>query len=146
MKWKRSCGAAKGNPRGANREPHWIGPCEHSKGNGNGKHTYFPYVLSGQWVFDDEAAGLRQEALILGIDLMIEKATASIPDARKGFKLFFSPAPFPGYTVKLEWRRTEFGGNWYWCEQYGIEGWLCPAVSRYFDQAPRQIYARAEPK
>jgi len=112
----------------------------------NAISVIFPYVLSGQWVFDDEAAGLRQEALILGINLMIEKATASIPEARKGFKLFFSPAPFPGYTVKLEWRRTEFGGNWYWCEQYGIEGWLCPALCRYFDQAPREIYARAEPK
>ena len=106
----------------------------------------FPYVLSGQWVFDDEAAGLGQEALILGIDLMIEKATDTIPNARNGFKLFFSPALFPGYTVMLEWRRTEFGGNRYWCEQYGIEGWLCPALLRYFDQAPRQIYVRAEPK
>lgn len=56
----------------------------------NAISVIFPYVVHGQWVFDDEVAGLRQEPLILGIDLMIEKATAAIPDARKGFKLFFS--------------------------------------------------------
>ena len=106
----------------------------------------FPFVVNGQWVFDDDAAGLRQEPLILGIDLMIEKATAAIPDARKGFKLFFSPTPFPGYTVKLQWRRTEFGGHWYWCEQYQLEGWLCPALFRYFDQPPKEIYAKPEPR
>jgi len=25
-----------------------------------------------------------------------------------------------------------------------MEGWLCPAPLRYFDQAPKQIYARGE--
>jgi hypothetical protein len=112
----------------------------------NAISVIFPYRFNGQWVFDDEAVGLRQEPLILGIDMMIEKATAQIPDANNGFKLFFSPCPFPGYTVKLEWRRTEFGGNWYWCEQYGIEGWLCPALFNYFQQAPTEIYAKPEAK
>ncbi len=104
----------------------------------------FPYKLRGQWVFDDEAAGLKQEPLVLGIDRMIEQATAHIPAAEKGFKLFFSATPFPGYTVKLVWRRVEFGGNWYWSEQHGLEGWLCPALFKYFDQAPMEIYAKAE--
>ena len=104
----------------------------------------FPYKLEGQWVFDDEAVGLRQEPLVLGIDLMLDKATVGIRNAHKGFKLFFSPNPFPGYMVKLVWRRVEFGGNWYWCEQFGLEGWLCPALFKYFDQAPKEIYAKAE--
>lgn len=112
----------------------------------NAISVIFPYRHNGQWVFDDEVAGLRQEPLILGIDLMLDKATAQIRDAGQGFKLFFAPVQFPGYTVKLEWKRTEFGGNWYWCEQYQIEGWLCPALFKYFDQAPTEIYARAEPK
>ena len=29
-----------------------------------------------------------------------------------GFRLLFSARPFPGHTVKLEWRREESGGNW----------------------------------
>jgi hypothetical protein len=112
----------------------------------NAISVIFPYRYNGQWVFDDEAFGLLREPLILGIDLMIEQATATIPDAATGFKLFFSAAPFPGHTVTLEWRRTEFGGNWYWCPQFNLEGWLCPALFKYFVQAPREIYARAEPK
>ncbi len=104
----------------------------------------FPYKVHGQWVFDDEATGLKQEPLVLGIDRMLELATTHIPAAEKGFKLFFSATAFPGYTVKLVWRRVEFGGNWYWSEQYGMEGWLCPALLKYFEQAPKEIYARAE--
>ena len=60
--------------------------------------------------------------------------------------ILFSAAPFPGYTVQLEWRREESGGNWYFCRQLGIEGWLCPALFKYFDRAPAQLYARPEPK
>jgi hypothetical protein len=112
----------------------------------NAISVIFPYKMHGQWVFDDEAAGLRQETLVLGIERMIEQATARIPGAEKGFKLFFSATPFPGYTVKLVWRRIEFGGNWYWSEQFGIEGWRCPALFKYFQQAPKEIYAKAEPK
>jgi hypothetical protein len=36
-----------------------------------------------------------------------------IPDAQKGFRLLFSATPFPGYSLKLEWAREEYGGNWY---------------------------------
>ncbi len=112
----------------------------------NSISVIFPYKVHGQWVFDDEAVGLRQEALVLGIDQMIDQTTAGLPNAENGFKLFFSPAPFPGYTLRLVWRRAEFGGNWYWCEKFGIEGWLCPALYKYFDQAPQEIYAKAEAK
>jgi hypothetical protein len=70
----------------------------------------------------------------------------NIPNADSGFRLIFSPTPFPGYTLKLEWRRDEHGGNWYWCDQYQIEGWLCPALFKYFTEAPKELYAKAEAK
>jgi hypothetical protein len=38
------------------------------------------------------------------------------------------------------------GGNWYFCEQLGFEGWLCPALFKYFDKAPPELYGKAEPK
>jgi len=60
---------------------------------------------------------------------MIDQLVASIPEAERGFRLLFSATPFPGHTVKLEWRREESGGNWYYCPQFDIEGWLCPALS-----------------
>jgi len=107
-----------------------------------------PYKDSGMWVFDDAAVGLVKEPFVSGVDLMIDRVVADgkIPEAEKGFTLVFSPQPFPGYNVKLEWRRSEYGGNWYYCPQFGIEGWLCPALFRYFKEAPRELFARAESK
>lgn len=38
-------------------------------------------------------------------------------------------------------------GNWYKGDVLGREmiGWLCPALFLYFQQAPKTIYAKAEP-
>ncbi len=112
----------------------------------NAISVLIPYKHEGLWVFDDPDVGLRREPFVSGIDKMIERLVADIPDAQKGFRLLFSPTPFPGYTVKLEWRRQEYGGNWYWCPQFEMEGWLCPALFKYFTEAPRELYARAEGK
>ena len=105
-----------------------------------------PYKYEGMWVFDDPATGLVREPFVSGIDQMIDRAVAEIPHAERGFRLLFSATPFPGFTLKLEWRREEFGGNWYYASQYDLEGWLCPALFKYFDQAPRELYCRAEAK
>ncbi len=112
----------------------------------NAISVLFPYRYEGLWVFDDPDVGLRREPFVLGVDEMITRLTAHIPDAAIGFRLLFSAAPFPGYTVKIEWRREESGGNWYFCPQLGIEGWLCPALFKYFDRAPAELYAKVEPK
>jgi hypothetical protein len=105
-----------------------------------------PYGFNGMWVFDDATVGLSREPFVAGIDKMIDRLVASIPNAREGFRLVFSARPFPGYAIKLEWRREEAGGNWYFCPQYGTEGWLCPALFNYFEKAPAELYGRAEPK
>jgi hypothetical protein len=105
-----------------------------------------PYRYEGMWVFDDPATGLVREPFVAGIDTIIDRVVAEIPNAQKGFRLIFSAGPFPGSTVRLEWRREESGGNWYSCPQFGLEGWLCPALFRYFDKAPPELYAKAEAK
>ena len=110
----------------------------------NSLNVILPYKHFGLWVFDDPAVGLSQEPFIAGIDIMIDRLVAPIPDAENGFRLFFSTAPFPGYTAELEWRRQEYGGNWYYSPQFDIEGWLCPALFKYFDRAPGRLYVRAE--
>ena len=98
------------------------------------------------WVFDDPAVGLLREPFVSGIDDMITHFVAEIPNAEKGFKLIFSARPFPGHMIKLEWRREEYGGNWYYCPQLKMEGWLCPALFKYFDKAPPDLFAKVEPK
>ena len=105
-----------------------------------------PYKYEGMWVFDDPAVGLQREPFVAGADVIIDRLVESIPDAAGGFRLIFSAAPFPGHMIILKWRREEYGGNWYFCPQFGIEGWLCPALFKYFDAAPPALYARAEPK
>jgi hypothetical protein len=105
-----------------------------------------PYKYEGMWVFDDPAVGLSKEPFIAGIDTMIDKIVAGIPNADKGFRAIFSAAQFPGADFKLEWRREESGGNWYYSDQFKMEGWLCPALLKYFLSAPPDIYVKVEPR
>lgn len=105
-----------------------------------------PYKYEGIWVFDDAAVGLSREPFIAGIDTMIDKMVAEIPNAERGFRAIFSAQRFPGASFRLDWRRGDAGGNWYYSDQYQMEGWLCPALSRYFPNAPREIYVKVEPK
>ena len=110
----------------------------------NSVFLIFPYQYKGKWVFDDAKVGLHREPFIGGADTLISRLSANIPGADKGFCLLFSASPFPDFQAKLEWRREDFGGNVYYCPQFEMEGWLCPALYRYFDETPKEIYAKAE--
>ncbi len=105
-----------------------------------------PYKFEGVWVFDDESAGLRQEPFVSGADTIIETMAQDIPGAASGFTLLFSAAPFPGYQAAFEWLREDLGGNWYFSKDLDLEGWLCPALFKYFDSAPETIYAQFKRK
>lgn len=106
--------------------------------------TIYPHFDHGDWVFDDEAMGLKREPFVFGMPEMIDLFVKDTPSAKHGFKLYFSAQPFPGYTAELDWVREDSGGNWYRWEKHGMEGWLCPALFRYFDEPPPKIYCRAE--
>jgi hypothetical protein len=105
-----------------------------------------PYKYLGTWVFDDPRVGLHQEPFISGADILIDRAVANIPDAERGFLLLFSSSPFPGHGLRLEWRRTDTDGNWYYSPELDLEGWLCPALLKYFEQAPQEIYVQVKPR
>jgi hypothetical protein len=102
-----------------------------------------PYWHAGTWVFDDTRTALVQEPFVSGVPEMIDQLVADIPDARRGFRLLFSADPFPG-AVRFELMREKDGGAYYRDDQ-GNEGWLCPALFLYFEQAPPQLHAKAEP-
>ncbi len=104
-----------------------------------------PYWYQGTWVFDDPAVDLVREPFVSGVPKMIDRMVGDIPDARSGFRLTFSAAPFPGFQQELTRLREEFGGNWYRTDEPPAEGWLCPALFKYFDQAPEKIYVRVDP-
>jgi hypothetical protein len=103
-----------------------------------------PYKYAGTWVFDNAAVGLKREPFVSGIPEMIDDMVKNIPAADKGFRLLFSTQPFPDYAQKLTWRRGDKSGNWYYNEQFKKEGWLCPGLFRYYREAPREIYVKAE--
>jgi hypothetical protein len=121
-------------------------PKESLSPSGNSLIVIAPYWYEGTWVFDDARAGLSREPFVAGVPEIINALVKDIPGAREGFRLTFSPKPFPGFQHKLSWVRAESGGNCYRLADPPMEGWLCPAMFRYFSQAPKELYVKAEPK
>lgn len=105
-----------------------------------------PHRHLDMWVFDDPRVGLSGEPFVGGADTMIERVTAEIPHASDGFVMVFSGAPFPGHQYRLDWRREEGSGNVYYSPDLDAEGWLCPALFRYFSERPPNIYVQVKSK
>lgn len=115
--------------------------------NSNSLLVIQPYRHAGTWVFDDARAGLSKEPFVAGVPEMIDLLVKEIPEADNGFRLIFSATDFPGSQKKLTWLRGEKSGNYY--EMPGpdgkmMEGWICPAMFRYFEAAPPALYIKAE--
>jgi hypothetical protein len=112
----------------------------------NALFVIFPYKEHGVWVFDDERVGLTREPFVAGADTILDVLTANLPQAEHGVRLVFSAAPFPGYTARFVLERSEYGGSWYRWPEKGMEGWLCPALFKYFDKAPPELFVSVSPK
>ena len=108
----------------------------------------YPYKNNGLWVFDDERVGLDKEPFVSGADMLIGLALEAkgITDGEDGFRLLFSAGEFPRYDFKLTWGREGDGGNWYHSEDFKIEAWLCPALFKYFEVVPKEIFTKFEPR
>jgi hypothetical protein len=103
-----------------------------------------PYWYNGTWVFDDAAVGLRREPFVAGVPEMIDGLVKHIPEARDGFRLTFSANAFPGFQKKLTWLRGDSGGNYYRLDDPPTEGWICPAMFKYYKAAPKALYVKAD--
>lgn len=103
-----------------------------------------PYLDNGVWVFDGPDKNLVKEALIAGIPEIIEHVcqNENIENYKNGFSVVFSKNPFPGHKVVLDHvKQDEYGsGNYYQLKGTDFIGWLCPALFKYFTEAPKQIY------
>jgi hypothetical protein len=104
-----------------------------------------PYWYEGTWVFDDDQVGLRHEPFVVGVPEMIDQVVKDVPNARQGFRLTCSEHEFPGYQKRLVWVRADQGGNYYRLEDTKMEGWLCPAMYRYFSHTPGTLFLRVDP-
>lgn len=113
---------------------------------GNSLLVIEPYRVGRGWAFDAPYLGLKAEPFVQGIPEMINRLAVGIPGADKSVRLIFSQQPFPGAQMRLDRRREQDGGNWYFSKDYQMEGWLCPALFKYFPRAPQHIYVKAEQK
>jgi hypothetical protein len=76
---------------------------------------------------------------VAGVPEMIDHLVRDIPGATNGFRMLFSIQAFPGYQQKLTWVRPEGAGNIYRSEDPPMDGWLCPALFRYYREAPKEL-------
>lgn len=112
----------------------------------NALQVIHPYKYEGIWVFDDPRTGLTQEPFVAGADLLLDHMVEGIPGAEQGVTMLFSPQPFPGSQFEFVWQREEFGGNWYYNRRFDMEGWLCPALFKYFEAAPERLFVQVKAK
>jgi hypothetical protein len=103
-----------------------------------------PYKENGVWMFDDPRAGLVREPFVSGADDIIDRMVEGIPKAEQGVTIIFSANPFPGSHHAFDRVREETGGNWYHTPEYNMEGWLCPALFKYFETAPERLYVQVK--
>lgn len=107
-----------------------------------------PYLdKGGVLVFDDPAHGLLVEAFVAGADLIILGAAvrAGIKD-KSSFTLIFSETEFPGYQAKAVRTGKGDGGSGDWYSVNDAQGWLCPALLKYFPVPPSNIYFAVKEK
>lgn len=109
----------------------------------------------GGWAFDDEAVGLIREPFVAGMpeiitsiykeahgqDPLLPPTVNSTPE--EYLVLTFSSHRFPGHSHAFSREHEEAGGWWYRHVESDNSGWLCPAMFKYFEEAPEFIYLNA---
>jgi hypothetical protein len=114
---------------------------------GNALLVIEPYRTGkGGWAFDEPRLKLHREPFVQGIPEIIDRAVKDIPGSDTSVRLIFSQRSFPGAQMRLDRREEQDGGNWYYCAEYDMKGWLCPALFKFFPRAPAHLYVRAEAK
>ena len=95
----------------------------------------------GVWVFTDEKVGLVDEPFVGIINQMID----NLVDHETKCILYFSENKLPETSVTLNLIESEPNGSYYSVEEFGDESvWLCPALFKYFKEAPKTFYVRIE--
>ena len=100
------------------------------------------------WVFDFPSLQVTKEPFVGGIDTLIDLILGSgVARAKeKGFILLFEgsssqdpipPALSDGF--ELQRVRPEAGGTIYRHMSFGLEGWLCPVLNKFFPESPERL-------
>lgn len=108
----------------------------------NSLFVIHPYRKHGTWVFDAPERGLEQEPFVAGMPEIIDFALGG--SETKEFTMILSDNQFPGYMQKLVKLEADMGGTWYKLDGTTLEGWLCPALFKYYAVAPEALYLQVK--
>lgn len=102
--------------------------------------TIQPYRNGNVWVFDDDQVGLVREPFVGSMNDIIDDMVKDLTRPELGFQAMFSDQSFPGSVFVLNKIGARDFGTDYRAAWLGIEGWLCPALFKYFTEAPDRLF------
>lgn len=110
----------------------------------NNINVIMPYNENGIWKFNDKIKGLEAEPFVGDMNKIIDQMVndSLYVSGVNNFSVYFSNENFPGAEFVLTRDRFEMNGTWYrWgSSSNALEGWLCPATLKYFDNFPEKIF------
>ena len=112
---------------------------------GNSIYRVVVRVVDGLWVYDDAKFGVREQPLVFGMDLILERMVEQVEGVGDRLNLVFSSIPFPGSEFSLGFVREETEGFVYRWEEKKLQGWLSPSLRNYFPEPPLEIYLQLLP-
>lgn len=104
------------------------------------------YMFGGNWVFDEPDV-CEREPFVMGSTNIITRVARDngIKNVKKRkLDITFDSKPFENSQCHMKWTHGEANGNWYYSEEKGMKGWLCPMLLYYFKTAPKDIYFRVD--
>lgn len=117
----------------------------------NSIHIISAYIYDGQWVFDDASRELVKEPFVAGADTVIDLMSGRVDnESIDKCTLIFAPFPFPSHKYKAVHKQAdEYDGNTYTfvvpdTDEPIMDFWLCPALLKFFDEAPKEIYVEVK--
>ena len=112
---------------------------------GNSIYRVLVHMVDGLWVYDDAKFGVREQPLVFGMDLILERMIEQVEGVEGRLNLVFSSIPFPGSEFSLGFVREETEGFVYRWEEKKLQGWLSPSLRNYFPEPPPEIYLQLLP-
>ena len=113
--------------------------------SGNSIYRVVVRAVDGLWVYDDSKFGVREQPLVFGMDLILERMIEQVEGVEGRLNLVFSSIPFPGSEFSLRFVREETEGFVYCWEEKKLQGWLSPSLRNYFPEPPPEIYLQLLP-
>jgi len=108
------------------------------------KKNLLLYKQNNTWLFDDPGKAVCNEPFVEGSSEILSELQNQLGLSGNTLTIEFSDAPFEGHQHVLQWKNSRDAGTWnlYYSEELQMEGWLCPVLLKYFDDAPKKLFLK----